>query len=247
MSQATLHHHTRPIQSEPPPAPAVGVAVRGDRPRDAARGPRPDDPRHRAARHRRRPREPHRRVVGRDGLRRRRGRHHAPVGQARRPHRAQAPARGRAARLRPRVGAVRHGPGHHAADRPARRPGCGRRRPDDARDGRRRRSRRAARARPLPGLHRRHLRRGDHRRSADRRRARRPRELALGLPRQPADRRRRARRAAPAPAGAGRRRRRPPAGRGGRRAAGRRDHRPDADLHLGRIALRVGLGARSSP
>ena len=48
----------------------------------------------------------------------------------------------------------------------------------------------------------------------------------------------------PAPGG---HRRRPPAGRGGRRAAGRRDHRPDADLHLGRGALRVGLGASSSP
>ena len=69
------------------------------------------------------------------------------------------PARGRAARLRPRLGAVRRGAGHHAADRPARRPGRRRRRPDDAGDGRRRRPRRAARARPLPGLHRRHLRR----------------------------------------------------------------------------------------
>ena len=51
----------------------------------------------------------------------------------------------------------------------------------------------------------------------------------------------------PAPEAA---RRRPPARRGGRRAAGRRDHRADADLHLGRGALRVGLGGdprRSSP
>ena len=47
---------------------------------------------------------------------------------------------------------------------------------------------------------------------------------------------------APAPAGAGGRWRRPPARRVGRRATGRRDQRSDADLHLGRGALRVGLG-----
>ena len=77
---------------------------------------------------------------------------------------------------------------------------------------------------------------------AHRRRPRRSRELALGLPRQPADRRRRARRAAPAPAGAGGRGRRPAARRVGRRAARGRDERADADLHLGRSALRLGLG-----
>ena len=161
-------------------------------------------------------------------------------------HGRKLPARGRAARLRRRLGAVRRGAGHHAAHRPARRPGRRRRRPHDAGDGRRRRPRRPARARALPGLHRGDLRGRDHRRPAHRRRPRRPRELALGLPRQPAARRRRARRPAPAPAGAGGRGRRPPARRGGRRAAGRRDHRPDADLHLGRGALRVGLGRRSS-
>ncbi len=146
-----------------------------------------------------------------------------------------------------RLGAVRRGAGHHAAHRPARRPGRGRRRPHDAGDGRRRRPRRPARARALPGLHRGDLRRGDHRRPAHRRRPRRPRELALGLPRQPAARRRRPRRPAPAPAGAGGRGRRPPARRGGRRAPGRRDHRPDADLHLGRLALRLGLGRHPRP
>ena len=149
-----------------------------------------------------------------------------------------------------RVGRLRRGPVHHVADRRPRRAGRGRGRADDARDGRRRRPRLAAGARPLPGLHRRDLR-GRHRRSAHSRRpAGRAGELALGLLRQPA-----ARRCSrwPGCAAAARRPR-----------ASDRDKRldvagalllagataPDAGLHLGRRAATPGsrpqiLGARS--
>ena len=128
----------------------------------------------------------------------------AAVGQARRPPRAQA-ACSRSRSPSSSLASALCGAAQDITQlivlraRPGRRRG----RPDDAGDGRGRRPRRAARARALPGLHRRHLRRRDDRRSAARRRARRARELALGLLRQPADRRRRAGRAAPAPAGAG--------------------------------------------
>ena len=67
-----------------------------------------------------------------------------------------------------------------------------RRRADDARDGDRRRHRLPARARPLPGLHPDGLRARQRRRPAARRPVRRPPLVALGLLRQPADRRRRA-------------------------------------------------------
>ena len=112
-----------------------------------------------------RPRPPQRRLLARHRLRRRRDRLDPAVGQARRPPRAprllEVPLG-----LVPRgLGAVRRGPGHHAADRRARRPGRGRRRADDARDGGGRRPRLPARARPLPGLHRGDLR-GRDRRSA---------------------------------------------------------------------------------
>ena len=136
------------------------------------------------------------------------------------------------------------GAGHHAARRRPRRPGRRRRRADDARDGRRRRPRRrrasaaATRATSRPSFAVRH-----RRRAADRRPAGRARELALGLLRQPAARRspRSPGCACGCPAAA-RRRVRPPARRPRRRAAGRRDQRVHARLHLGRRALRLGLG-----
>ncbi len=183
------------------------AAVRRDRPRDAARRPGSDDPGHGAPGDRARSRLDHRPLVGRQRLCRRRSGDDAPVGQARRPPRAQAAARGRAERVRRVLGAVRRRAGHPAADRAAARPGRGRRRPDDAGDGRRGRSRLDARARALPGLHRDDVRRRDDRRAAAGRPAGRPRELALGLLRQPAGRRPRARRARLATA----RRRRPSA------------------------------------
>ena len=93
---------------------------------------------------------------------------------------SSSPAPRCAARARPRP-----------AGRLPRAAGPRRRRADDAGDGDRRRHRRAARARPLPGLHPARLRRGQRRRPAARRPVRRPRVLALGLLRQPADRRRR--------------------------------------------------------
>ena len=228
------------------PCPERRRALRGDRPRDAPGGPRPDDPGHRAARRRRRSRSPHGRLLGRHRVRRRRGGLDPDVGEDRRPLRPQAAPRGRAVRLRRHLGAVRRGAGRHAAHRPARRPGCRRRWPHDAGDGRRRRPRRPARARALPGLHRGDVRRRDHRRAAHRRRPRRPRELALGLPRQPATRCRRPRRPAPAPARTGGRGRQPTARRVGRRAPGRRHGRPPADLHLGRVDATPGTRPSSS-
>ena len=69
-------------------------------------------------------------------------------------------------------------------------PGPRRRRADDARHGDRRRPRAAARARPLPGLHPDGLRARERRRAAARRRCSPSTVLALGLLRQPADRRR---------------------------------------------------------
>ena len=61
---------------------------------------------------------------------------------------------------------VRRRPRTSRCCRRARGPGRRRRRADDAGDGRGRRSRVAARARPLPGLHRRRVRGRDHRRPA---------------------------------------------------------------------------------
>ena len=92
-----------------------------------------------------------------------------------------------------RLGALRDQPEHDRADRLPRAPGARRRRPagDDA--GRRRRHRPAARARQVPGLLRRRVRRLDRDRPAARRLLRRQPLLALDLLRQPADRARRAR------------------------------------------------------
>ena len=179
--------------------------VRGHRARDAAGGPGPDDPGH--ARCRRSPVTSAASPTSPGWSPRTcRGRgDHAAVGQARRPAWAQAPARDRARDVPGASALVRHRPGRHDADRRARVQGVGRRRADDAGDGRRRRSRRAARARPLPGLHRGHLRGRDRRRTARSAACWSSRSLALGLLREPAARARRARRPAPAPA-----RRRPP-------------------------------------
>ena len=80
------------------------------------------------------------------------------------------------------------------ADRVPRAPGDRRRRPDRDDDRRDRRPRPAARARQVPGLLRRRLRRLDRDRPAARRLLRRPPLLALDLLHQPAGRRRRARR-----------------------------------------------------
>ena len=90
MSQATLHHHARPIRASHPRARRRRRRSRRSSsrccPRSSTRRSWP-------------PRcpsiagdlgQPHRRVVGRHRLRRRRGRDHAAVGQARRPPRAQA-------------------------------------------------------------------------------------------------------------------------------------------------------------
>ena len=81
----------------------------------------------------RRPRPGHRPVLGRDRLRRRCRRDDAAVGQARRPPRAQAHARGRARRVSsPASALVRRRAEHPAADRVPGGPGRRRRWPDDA-------------------------------------------------------------------------------------------------------------------
>ena len=96
-----------------------------------------------------------------------------------------------------RLGAVRRRAEHAAAHRLPRAPGAGRRRADRAVDGDRRRHRPAPRTRPLPGPVRRGLRRHQRARAAARRAVHRAPELALGLLRQPAHRRRRARSSSP--------------------------------------------------
>ena len=129
----------------------------------------------------------------------------------------------------------------------ARRAGRRRRRADDAGHGRRRRPRLAARARPLPGLHRVRVRRRHHRRPAARRPAGRPRLVALGVLREPAAGRWRrwpALRLRLPVAGAGARRRSARPRRRG--AAGGGDQRVHAGLHLGRRPLRVVARPRSS-
>ena len=131
-------------------------------------------------------------------------------------------------------------------DRRARRAGRGRRRADGARHGRRRRPRLAARARPLPGLHRRGVRRGHRRRAAARRRCWSRARAGAGSSTSTC-------RSASSPwpacgcvLPAARRERRARAARPGRRRpAGRRHERAHARLHLGRRALRLGLVRRS--
>ena len=133
--------------------------LRGAAPRDVHRVARPDDRLDGSPDDRRRSRRPRPSVVGR---------HRLPAGvdgrrsalrEARRPLRAQASAPGRPRYLPRRVGAVRSGAEHAAADRVPRRAGPRRWRTARAGDGRRRRPRLAARARPLPGPLRRRLRR----------------------------------------------------------------------------------------
>ena len=132
----------------------------------------------------------HRRLVGRDRVRRRRRGGHAAVGQARRPPRPQAHARAGARRCSSpprRCAASRRTSTQLIVLRLVQGTAAGGLMALAMAVGRR--SRRAARARPLPGLHRGDVRRRDHRRAAARRRAGRGRELALGVPRQPAGRR----------------------------------------------------------
>ena len=215
--------------------------VRRRRPCHAAGGARPDDPGDRAADHRRRSGAAVRRVLGGDGLRRRGGRDDAVVGQAGRPPRPQADARAVAGDVPGGVRRLRAGDGHRHAGRLPRGARRGRGRADEPRHGGGRRPGVAARARPLPGLHRLRVRGCDHRRPAGRRAAGRPCVLALGVLREPAAGDRGTRRPAPAAAGA-----RAGAGdrtarRSRRGAAGGRHQLPDAGLHLGRRPLRLDL------
>ena len=126
------------------------------------------------------------------------------------------------------------------ADRVPRAAGPRRRRADRDHDGGGRRHRPAARARPLPGLLRRRLRRLDGDRPAARRLLRRQPLLALDLLRQPAGRRARARRdrgRVPRP-----RRARPPQDRLPRRGAARRRPLGDRAVHEPRRHdLRLGI------
>ena len=157
--------------------------------RPAARVARPDDRLDRAADDRRRPRRDRAPLVGRDRVPARVDGRRAAVREARRPLRAQARPPDRDRDLPRRLGALRPEPEHGRADRLPRAPGARRRRADRDDDGGRRRPRPAARARPLPGLLRRRLRRLDGDRAAARRLLRRQPLVALDLLRQPADRR----------------------------------------------------------
>ena len=105
-----------------------------------------------------------------------------------------------------RLGALRRRAGHDAARDLPRRAGLRRRRPDPARARGDREHRPAARPRPLPGAHRRGVRRRVDHRPGGRRLHRRQHELALDLLRQPARRRPRARRHLDHDAAAARRR-----------------------------------------
>ena len=216
-------------------------ALRGDRAGDAAGGARPDDPGHRPAHHRPRPRSRHRPGLAGHRLRGRGGSEHAAVGQAGRPARSQAPARDLAGDVSGGLRALRGRARHRGADRRPRRPGRRGRRPHDACHGRRRRPGVAARTGAVPGLHRRHVR-GCHRgRAAAGRRDRPARRVAVGVLRQPPDRPGGAGRTAPAPAGPARRGCSAPARRPGRGLARRRDGRLHTDLRVGRPPLSLGV------
>ena len=112
----------------------------------------------------------------------------AAVREARRSLRPQARPPVRARALPRRLGAVRAGAEHAAADRVQSDPGARRRRFARRGDGRRRRPCRASRPRPLPGPVRRRVRHRGRRRSAARRLLRRQPLLAVDLLRQPAAR-----------------------------------------------------------
>ena len=154
---------------------------------------RPDDRVDGAADDRRRPGRPAAPLLGGDGIPAGVDGGRAAVRQARRSLRAQAGPAGRDRALPGRLGSVRVGAEHAAADRLPRRAGARRRRPDRGDDGRRRRPRRAARPRPLPGPVRRGVRGLDRRRAAARRLLRRQPLLAVDLLHQPPARRGRAR------------------------------------------------------
>ena len=163
------------------PAPHLRSAA----PRAADRLARPDDRLDGAADDRWRPRRPPAPLVGRDGLPAGVDGRRAAVREARRSLRTEAGAAGRTRDLPRRLGAVRCGADHAAADRVPRRAGPRRRRAARARDGGRRRSRRAARSRPVPGAVRRRLRDLGRRGPAAGRFLRRQPLLAVDLLHQP--------------------------------------------------------------
>ena len=213
------------------------------------RRPGPDDRRGGDAHHRRRPRGPGAPGLGHDGLPHHRDHRHAALRQARRHLRAQEALHHRDLDLHRRLGAVylRDVDGDpRALPRGA---GPRRRWPVLAGAGDHRRHRAAPRAREVPGLLPRRLRHRLGARPGHRRLLRRPgdhprhRRLALGLPRQRADRHRRPRRrvedAAPAPPPP-----RPPH-RLGRR--GPVVGRPRAAPPRRRAGPRVGLDVRRRP
>ncbi len=171
-----------------PPAPPP----RGGRLRPAARHARPDDRRHRAPHDRARPRRLVAVPVGGDRVPRAGHGRAAGLRAAVGPPRAAGDAADRHGPVPHRLGAVRRRAGHAAADRLPRAPGPGRRR---AR-GPLLHPRRGPLRRPPQRLPAGHAGRPHgpqlHRRPARRWLPRRPRRVALGLPREPADRHRRA-------------------------------------------------------
>jgi hypothetical protein len=130
--------------------------------------------------------------VGRDVLPAGVDRRRPAVWEARRSLRPQAGPAGRARAVPDRLRVVRPGADHAAADRLPRRAGSWWRRSHRRCDGRRGRSRRTARPRPLPGTVRGRVRGRDRRRAATRRLLRRQPLLALDLLHQPPARRARA-------------------------------------------------------
>ena len=164
------------------------------------RGARPDDRLERDPHDRRRPARALGAGLGHDGVPDHLDDLDAALRQALRQLRPQAVLPVRDQRVHHRLGGLRlRHVDVHARGVP-RVPGARRRRPDVACAGDHRRHRRAARARPLPGLHPRGLRALERARARDRRVLRghveHPHDLrlALGLPRQRADRTGRARR-----------------------------------------------------
>ncbi len=178
--------------AEPQPPPRADHHRRADA-GDVPGGARSDDRLDRAAHDRRRPARRLAPGLDRGGLPAGRDRVDAAVGQARRPVRAQVLLPGGDRHLPVRLGAVGAEPLADRADRVPGHAGSRRRRADGRRAGDRRRHRLAARTRSLPGAVRGGVRRGEHHRSAARRRVRRSAVLALDLLHQPADRRGRAR------------------------------------------------------
>ena len=152
---------------------------------------RPEHRRRRSAPDHLRARRPGQAVLGRDRVPADLDRGHPAVGQDLRPARPPPGLPGRDRGLPDRLGHLRHGAEHRGDDPRPGHPGPRRRRSDVARPGGDRRHHPAARARQVPGLLRRRLRRLLGRRTAARRPVHRPPGLAVDLPDQPADRHRR--------------------------------------------------------